>query len=77
MQFFTNSLGSPCPSNHNPADYFIQLLSVVPSQEEECRNKIQNICDVYEKSDYAQKLHKELSRKRECKVRTLLKESDT
>lgn len=61
-------LGSPCPANHNPADFFIQLLAIVPSQEEECRNKIQKICDSYENSDYAQKLYKECSRQRESKV---------
>lgn len=61
-------LGSPCPSTHNPADYYIQLLAVIPSQEEECRNKIQSICDSYENSEYAQRLHKELSRQRESKV---------
>ncbi|XP_065217450.1 protein white-like [Planococcus citri] len=68
--FFT-SLGSPCPANHNPADFFIQLLAVVPSQEEECRDKIQKICDSYENSEYAQKLYKECSHQRENKYKSI------
>ncbi|KAK7601642.1 hypothetical protein V9T40_009083 [Parthenolecanium corni] len=68
---FFSKLGSPCPSTHNPADYYIQLLAVIPSQEEECRNKIQSICDSYENSEYAQRLHKELSRQRESKLKSI------
>ena len=61
-------LEAPCPSNHNPADFYIQLLAIVPTQEDECRNKIQKICDSYESSEYAQRLNKELGRQKETKV---------
>lgn len=28
-----------CPSNFNPADFFVQLLAIVPGQEEQCRER--------------------------------------
>lgn len=45
------SLEAPCPKNYNPADYFIQLLAIVPGQEESCRQAINLICNQYEKSE--------------------------
>lgn len=44
------SLDAPCPRNYNPADYFIQLLAIVPSKEESCRQAVSMICDNFEKS---------------------------
>lgn len=52
-------IGAPCPNNYNPADYFIQLLAVVPSRESSCRQSIDMICDNFEKSDVGAKLHAE------------------
>nr|QAA95933.1 ATP-binding cassette sub-family G member 17 [Diaphorina citri] len=53
---FFSSLGAACPSNYNPADYFIQLLAVVPSREETCRNTIEMVCDTFDRSEYGIKL---------------------
>lgn len=38
-QFF-NELGCPCPSNYNPADYYVQKLAIAPNSEIECRANI-------------------------------------
>lgn len=48
---FFRQLEAPCPKNYNPADYFIQLLAIVPEKEESCRQAINLICDKYERSD--------------------------
>lgn len=44
-------LGAACPTNYNPADFFIQLLAVVPNREEACRETIELVCDAFSKSD--------------------------
>ncbi|KAJ8955185.1 hypothetical protein NQ318_009081 [Aromia moschata] len=44
-------LEAPCPRNYNPADYFIQLLAIVPEKEESCHQAIAMICDKFERSD--------------------------
>lgn len=46
IQYF-DSLGYPCPVNFNPADHFIRTLAIVPGDEENCRKRVQDICDVY------------------------------
>ena len=53
---FFESLGAACPSNYNPADYFIQLLAVVPGQEASCRHAINTVCDAFRKSDHGIKI---------------------
>ncbi|KAF7270964.1 hypothetical protein GWI33_016096 [Rhynchophorus ferrugineus] len=47
---FFRELDAPCPKNYNPADYFIQLLAIVPDNEESCRHAVNMICDKYERS---------------------------
>jgi len=42
-----------CPSNHNPADFFIYSLAMVADQEEESIKQIKNLCDAYDVSEYA------------------------
>uniref|UniRef100_A0A0K8SNK1 Protein white n=1 Tax=Lygus hesperus TaxID=30085 RepID=A0A0K8SNK1_LYGHE len=53
---FFKVLGAPCPANHNPADYFIQLLAVVPTREEACRNMITMVCESYKSSSHGAKM---------------------
>ncbi|KAK9736641.1 ABC transporter [Popillia japonica] len=48
---FFRLLDAPCPHNYNPADYFVQLLAVVPGREESCKQAISMICDKFEKSE--------------------------
>ena len=44
---FFNSLNAPCPTNYNPADFYVQLLAIVPGKELESRDTIRRICDSY------------------------------
>nr|BDX53024.1 White [Dorcus rectus] len=53
---FFSSLNAPCPHNYNPADYFIQLLAIVPGREEFCKQAIDLICNSFEKSDLGVKV---------------------
>ncbi|GJQ75577.1 w [Trypoxylus dichotomus] len=48
---FFRSLDAPCPHNYNPADYFVQLLAIVPGKEESCKQAISMICDNFGKSE--------------------------
>ncbi|XP_044732202.1 protein white [Chrysoperla carnea] len=53
--FFSN-LGATCPITYNPADYYVQLLAVVPNREDSCRQTIDMICDNYQTSDLGQRV---------------------
>lgn len=53
---FFKTLGAACPSNYNPADYFIQVLAVVPGREDSCKHSINTVCDTFQKSDYGIKI---------------------
>uniref|UniRef100_T1JB21 ABC transporter domain-containing protein n=1 Tax=Strigamia maritima TaxID=126957 RepID=T1JB21_STRMM len=50
LEFFEN-LHFKCPSNYNPADYFIHTLAITPDDKAEKLRKISEICDFFEKSD--------------------------
>lgn len=50
VPYFTR-LGYPCPMNYNPADFFVQTLAIVPGNEEQCREKVKQICDVYKDTE--------------------------
>ena len=49
-------MGADCPSNYNPADYFIQMLAVVPGREASCRHSINTVCDTFQQSDLGTKI---------------------
>lgn len=49
-EFFA-SQGLPCPTNFNPADFYIYKLATVPEREHESRTRIEEICDAYEASE--------------------------
>lgn len=38
-------LGAQCPTNYNPADYYVQVLAVMPGKEQESKERIAKICD--------------------------------
>lgn len=46
VDFFTQ-MNAPCPLNYNPADYYVQLLAIVPGKDEESRETIRKICDSF------------------------------
>lgn len=49
---FFKTLGAACPSNYNPADFFVQALAVVPGRELTCRHAIETTCDTFRRSEY-------------------------
>ncbi|XP_070153101.1 protein white-like [Polyergus mexicanus] len=53
---FFKTLGAACPSNYNPADYFVQMLAVVPGRELACRHAIKTTCDTFRSSEYGKKI---------------------
>ncbi|XP_011503805.1 PREDICTED: protein white-like [Ceratosolen solmsi marchali] len=48
---FFKSIGALCPNNYNPADFFIQLLAIIPGKENICKYTVNTVCDKYENSD--------------------------
>nr|CAD7598245.1 unnamed protein product [Timema genevievae] len=54
---FFQQMGAACPSNYNPADYFIQLLAVIPTREDSCKQTIELICDNFQNSEIGLKIH--------------------
>lgn len=69
---FFSSLGAACPSNYNPADYYIQLLAVVPSREETCRNTIEMVCDTFDRSEFGIKLAQATELRGDLQVKAIL-----
>ncbi|OXU28894.1 hypothetical protein TSAR_016626 [Trichomalopsis sarcophagae] len=57
---FFKSLGASCPNNYNPADFYIQLLAVVPGREYACRHAIHKVCDQFECSNLGKKISKKV-----------------
>lgn len=55
-EFRLHRLGAACPSNYNPADYFVQMLAIVPGQELSCRHEINTVCDAFRKSEHGIKI---------------------
>ncbi|XP_078047222.1 protein white isoform X1 [Augochlora pura] len=49
-------LGAACPSNYNPADYFVQVLAVVPGRESSCRHAIHTVCNTFQKTQHGVKI---------------------
>ena len=49
---FCRRLGAVCPSNYNPADFFVQVLAVVPGREQTCKYAIETTCDTFRRSEY-------------------------
>ncbi|KDR20987.1 Protein white [Zootermopsis nevadensis] len=53
---FFRELGAVCPSNYNPADFFIQMLAVVPTREETSRQTIDMVCDAFQTSEAGRRI---------------------
>jgi len=45
------ALGTKCPANFNPADFFIEELAVVPSEYESSMARLRGVTDAYAESD--------------------------
>lgn len=59
--FFT-SLQAPCPTNYNPADFYVERLAIVPGKEDESRDDVRKICDAFAVSEYSTKISDEINR---------------
>jgi hypothetical protein len=58
--FFNDSrLGYVCPSQYNPADYFIEILSTRPNDQTSMK-RTQSICDAFSQSDDQKAIIKEI-----------------
>lgn len=44
------SQGYRCPQNYNPADFYIQILAISPSDRENCLKRQKHLCDAFGKS---------------------------
>jgi len=64
-QGFFSDAGYACKSNYNPADHYIWELSIIEGQEEQCKTKINKICDYYNSSP----IKKELKIEKDFKMR--------
>lgn len=55
-------IGAPCPVNYNPSDFYIQLLAIIPSQEEFSKQTIESICDSFQNSESGKRLATQMDR---------------
>ncbi|XP_063597672.1 protein white-like [Penaeus indicus] len=55
LKFF-GSIDLHCPKQYNPADHFIDQLSVQPGKELKCRQKIDLICDAFRSSCFHEEI---------------------
>jgi len=56
-------VGAQCPTNYNPADFYVQVLAVVPGREIESRDRIAKICDNFAISKVARDMEQLLATK--------------
>lgn len=68
---FFEEMNAPCPTNYNPADFYVQMLAVVPGRESESRETIRRICDSYAVSDMAKKVQAFVASERKGAVKSL------
>lgn len=69
-EFFTE-LGTPCPPNFNPADFFVQLLAIAPGREAECRVVVNKVSDAFALTEIADTIMEDATIKEHdivCKV---------
>lgn len=52
LNYFQNNLSEPCPSNYNPSDHFINVLSIDPANPEETKKIVSNACKIYNESKF-------------------------
>lgn len=60
--FFGRVLDAPCPSNYNPADFYVQLLAIVPGREVESAATVRRVCDAYAASEVGKAVRRQVAR---------------
>lgn len=63
---FFAQLNAPCPNNYNPADFYVELLAIVPGNEGDSRVKVRKICDAFAVSDLSTKLTETINGMQQC-----------
>ncbi|XP_014665849.1 PREDICTED: protein white-like [Priapulus caudatus] len=58
---FFHSQGYPCPSDYNPADFFIHNLSIRPGKEDGCKESTRYICNAFEASELNERIMNQIS----------------
>lgn len=53
---FFNAQGAECPTNCNPCEFYVNVLSIAPSKEDECRRNCAKLCDAFAASDINRKI---------------------
>ncbi|GLH03488.1 Multidrug resistance protein homolog 65 [Gryllus bimaculatus] len=53
---YFSSLGSPCPSNYNPADFLITKFAIVPGDEDSCTASNEYFCQKFAESHLGESL---------------------
>lgn len=59
FDFFT-SQGFICPSNFNPAEFYINKLAISPFKREECIATVKKICEGFDKSTYREQMRDDI-----------------
>ncbi|XP_044754174.1 protein white-like isoform X2 [Coccinella septempunctata] len=62
-EFFTQ-LKMPCPPKFNPADHYIQMISIIPGKEEICKYSTARICDAFENSTIGVRMKQQIQCKK-------------
>ena len=58
---FFSSIGFSCPTQYNPADFYIRTLAITPGKEIESRERLTAIGRKFNESEIGQKLQSEIS----------------
>jgi hypothetical protein len=53
--------GFPCPGNYNPVDHYIQMLAVIPGEEENSKKRIGIVCQQFDQSELGLQLEQSAS----------------
>ena len=56
---FLASCGYPCPPHYNPADHFIEVLTIIPTDKDASKQRVASICDKFSQSQEGQQLQAE------------------
>jgi len=54
--FLSNSQGFLCPPSYNPAEFFIQKLSVIPGEEDTSIQRLEQLFEAFRASEQNQSL---------------------
>ena len=60
VDYFRDCLKQPCPKNYNPADHFINVLSIDPANPDETKQIVRECCDSYLHSSFYEKQQEEI-----------------